>query len=820
MHIVRRCRPALAAGLGLLFACPSQVVHAAPAGLESGARFAVTTRSSANSYYAGNRAPLLPSPFMKLPIGSIRPAGWLRTQLQDMADGFVGHLPEVSSFVQFEGSAWANPKGEGKNGWEELPYWLKGYGDLGYVLQDKRITDEARRWIDAILASQRPDGYFGPESNRHPVDLWPNMLALYALRSFYEATADPRVLPFMTRYFKWQMSLPLEEFLPGSWQRVRGGDNLDSIYWLYNRTGEPWLLDLARVTHERTDDWAGRIASWHGVNAGQGFREPAQYYMQVGDARYLNAALRNYDTIKDSYGQVPGGLWGADENARPGYTGPRQGSETCTMVESMFSDELLTTITGDPVWADRCEEIAFDSLPAAVTPEFTGLHYLTAPNMVQLDRQSKAPMLQNGGDMLSYNPRDFRCCQHNVAMGWPYFTEHLWMATPGNGLAAVLYAPNAVTAKVGDGTPVQISETTDYPFDETIRLQMTMPKSMRFPLELRVPGWCQGPRVSVNGQNVITTQPRAGWLAVDRRWQSGDVVLLDLPMTIQVKTWPKNKNGVSVSRGPLTYSLKIGERWQKYGADKWPGYEVFPTTPWNYGLVLDAQNPAASFQVEKHAVATQPFTVDNAPITLKAKGKRIPGWKLEPNGLIGELQKSPVRSDEPVEDITLVPMGCARLRVSLFPRLGDGPDASDWGQNAVTASASHVNDSLAALNDDELPKNSADQSVARFTWWDHQGTTEWVQYDFLKPHRLGAAEVYWYDDQPTGGQCRVPASWYLQWWDGTAWQPVNATTPYGTAKDQLNRVTFAPVETTKVRIQAQLKPNASAGILEWRVGEK
>lgn len=775
-----------------------------------------------NDHYVGNRAPLTGLALIKLPIGAIRPEGWLRYQLQAMADGFTGHLPEVSPWTQFKGNAWTSASGQGKYGWEEVPYWLKGYVDLGYVLQDRRIIDEAEQWVGAIMASQRPDGYFGPESNRETPDLWPNMLALYAVRSHYEATGDKRVLPFMTKYFRWVSALPLDRFLPNDWQKWRGGDQLDSIYWLYNRTGEKWLLDLARVNHERTADWVGGIPTWHGVNLCQGFREPAEYYQQTGDARYLKSTERDFDLVMSQYGQVPGGMFGADENARPGYGGPRQAAETCSMVEMMFSSEMLCGITGETKWADHCEDVAFNSLPASMTPDLKGLHYLTAPNMIQLDRQSKSPMLQNGGDMLSYNPHDYRCCQHNVAFGWPYFAEHLFMATPGNGLAAMLYAPSRVTAKVGGGTTVTIEEKTDYPFDETVEFAISAPEAVRFPFRLRVPGWCSGPKMSVNGAALDGAKLQAGWIVLDREWKSGDTVRLTLPMKLAAKVWEKNRDSVSVSRGPLTYSLKIGERWQAYGEEsKWPGYEVFPTTPWNYGLIVDPENPDQSFTVVKQdaPLAEQPFTLENAPITLCAKARRIPEWTQEANGLIGEVQQSPVKSDQPVEEVTLVPMGCARLRVSAFPRIGDGLGAHEWADTAATITASHVHDLPMALNDGVMPRSSADLHVPRFTWWDHVGTTEWVQYTFPKPHRISSSEVYWFDDEPSGGQCRVPSSWQIEWWDGAAWKPVPGASAYGTAKDRLNRVRFAPVETTMVRLVARLQVGYSGGVMEWRVGE-
>lgn len=216
---------------------------------------------SENRYYPGNRPPLAPSPLIKLPIGAIQPQGWLRTQLQLEANGFSGHLSDISQYCKFEGSAWVTP-GSTEHGWEEAPYWLKGFSDLGFVLGDGRIIAEARKWLDAVLANQRSDGYFGSPANlgirrgeepemradrpNRVIDVWPNMIMLYPLRSLYEATGDPRVIPFMLKYFEWQRSIPRDAFLPASWQKYRGGDNLDSIYWLYNRTGQAWLLDLAR----------------------------------------------------------------------------------------------------------------------------------------------------------------------------------------------------------------------------------------------------------------------------------------------------------------------------------------------------------------------------------------------------------------------------------------------------------------------------------------------------------------------------------------------------------------------------------------------
>ncbi len=637
-----------------------------------------------NLYYPGNRAPLVASPLIKLPIGAIRPESWLRRQLELQAQGFSGRLTEISKFCKYEGNAWVTAGGKGDSGWEEVPYWLKGFTDLGLILGDQRLQAEARKWLDAVIGNQGEDGYFGHRKNLEVrrgdqpempkdkpdrvVDLWPNMIMLYPLRSLYEATGEARVLHFMSKYFAWQSALPVREFLPGSWQKYRGGDNLDSIYWLYNQTGDAWLLELAKRNHDRTANWFDNIPTWHGVNISQGFREPAEYFQQARDPKFVAAAEANYRRVMDEYGQAPGGMFAADENARPGHAGPRQAAETCSMAEFMLSHEMLTKITGDPLWADRAEDVAFNSLPASMTPDLKGLHYLTAPNMVQLDRTSKAPILENGGDMLSYNPYQYRCCQHNVSHAWPYFAEHLWMATPGNGLAAVLYAASSVKAKVGDGVEVQITESTDYPFDGTVSFQLTSKKAVRFPLTLRVPEWTHAPVVSVNGKKLELPAVGRGWVIIDREWRTGDRLILDLPMRVAVRTWEKNRNSVSVYRGPLAYSLKIGERWQQYGKQpQWPAYEVFATTPWNYALAIVPTTADSQVKVSKRAMHPQPFTPDDAPLEILVPARRVANWQLEPNGLIQEVPESPVATDAPVEQIKLVPMGCARLRITAFP---------------------------------------------------------------------------------------------------------------------------------------------------------
>ncbi len=647
---------------------------------------------STNTNYIGNKAPLMPSAFIKLPVGSIQPGGWVKKYLELQREGLTGQLGEISAWLQKENNAWLNVDGNGDYGWEEVPYWLKGYGNIGYILNDPKMIKETQNWINAVIDHQREDGYFGPwiEKNGKP-DLWGNMIMLWCIQSYYEYSNDKGVIPFMTKYFKWENNLADSLFLKDYWEQSRGGDNLYSVYWLYNITGDKFLLDLGEKIHRNTANWMRKddLPNWHNVNIAQSFREPATYYLQSHDSAHLQATYNDFFLVRKYYGQVPGGMFGGDENCRKGYHDPRQGVETCGMVEQMSSDELLLRITGDPAWADNCEDVAFNSYPAAVMPDFKSLRYITSPNMVLCDDKNHHPGIDNSGPFLMMNPFSSRCCQHNHTQGWPYYAENLWMATPDNGLAATLYAESVVDAKVDKGKTVTLEQKTNYPFDENVVIAVKKGDNVKFPLYLRIPEWCDHATIKViarNGQNTaINVFESSKFVKINRTWNVGDSVKLIMPMKLKITTWKQNNNSVSISYGPLTYSLKIKEnyvmkdsketaiwdsKWQKTAdPSKWPSYEIHPGSAWNYALVIDKNDLEKSFEVVKKEWPADnfPFTQNSCPIEIKAKGIVVPEWKLDKNGLCDIVPLSPVNVSGSVEDIVLIPMGAARLRISAFP---------------------------------------------------------------------------------------------------------------------------------------------------------
>ena len=798
--------------------------------------------SSTNKYYLGNRAPLATTPLIKLPVGAITAQGWLGEYLKRQRSGMTGQLPHISAWLKKEGNAWFSKDGSGKGGWEEVPYWLKGYISLAYQLHDKAMIAESQAWIEAAIASQRPDGDFGPNQKFEDGarDFWGNMLMLECLRTAYEATGDHRVIDLMTNYFHYQLTIPDNKFLTGYWQHVRGADNLASIFWLYNITGDPQLIELGEKNHRCTMNWSMHttLPDWHNVNVAQSFDEPGIYSQESKDPQNLHSAYENFDTMRRLYGQVPGGMFGADENARKGKRDPRQAVETCGMVEQMLSDEELLTISGDTRWADNCEDVAFNTYPAAVTPDFTALRYLTSPNMVTADADNHAPGFQNSGPMSIYNPLAHRCCQHNHSHGWPYFSEHLWMATNDNGLAAPLYSANSVSAKVGNGSVATITEETHYPFEEQVRFHIETKKPNHFPIYLRIPGWAMSASVTVNGQRAKVTAKPNTYVKLDQTWRKGDTIALTLPMKLSTTEWTENKNSLSVNYGPLTFSLKIAESikkidpktsaegdslWQpEVDTNKWTAYQYTPKSAWNYALSIDPAHPEKSLSVVKKAWPKSgfPFTLGEVPIEIKAKGSVLPKWQIDRFGLVAPLQQSPTKQEDPIDSITLVPMGAARLRISAFP--WTAKNGTPWAATdkplPYTASASHVfsGDTIDALCDGILPTSSSDEDIPRMTFWDHKGTQEWVQYNFKEAKTVKEVSVYWFDD--TGrGECRLPKSAQIIGLVGDQWLPILTKNPLGCERNKMNAVEIGPIKVKGLRLVVQLQPGFSGGILEWQI---
>ncbi|UJR18182.1 hypothetical protein I4U23_005082 [Adineta vaga] len=645
-------------------------------------RVQVPSGAVSTTHYIQNRAPLQPVPFQKLPPNAVKAAGWLLGQLKLQINGLNGKLYEISDYLDYNNCGWIDPT---KTAWEEMPYWLRGFAELGFVTGDVDTLSTAHHWIDGVLSSQQVDGWFGPNYMRTSLDgvpdLWPAMLFSNIFRSLYECTNDARIIPFLLKWFQFVAKAPDASFTSG-WGGTRWAENIDNIIWLYNRTTDTdWLLDLMHRIHKVSVDWVHTIPTLHNVNFAQGFREPAFYSLVANppDPTLVQATYERYQTLVNDYGQFPGGGVAGDEICRPGYADPRQGLETCGFAEFMHSFHMLMRVTGDGYWIDRCETIGFNSFPAAFDPFVArGTHYITCANSVQLDDHNKQDFCDNWFPLLAYKPgvHQYRCCTHNYGIGWPYYTEEAWLATYDGGLCASLYVPCQVTAFVGTNTETQITiiEETNYPFDENINFRLQLSISTQFKFYLRIPNWCnKAPTVSINGRIVFNqkTPDNGSFIIINRLWANDDIVTLTLPLELTTKTWSANKNSVSINYGALTFSLAIDEQYNRIGGtDDWPEYEVVAKSNWNYGLLLSNRNEWKIKKRTKKNNSENIFTQENIPLNIEVRARRIPEWVVDDENVVGLLPQSPVASKEVDEMVTLVPMGSARLRITAFPVIG------------------------------------------------------------------------------------------------------------------------------------------------------
>jgi len=650
-----------------------------------------------NQHYPVNTAPLAKKAYVKLPLGSVKPEGWLKDQLMIQANGLTGHLDEF--WEDLVNSGWRGGEGES---WERGPYYLDGLVPLAYILDNERLKEKVKGWMSFILESQKENGWFGPEKI---TDRWPLAVASKVLMEYFDATGDPEALEVVAGYFRY-----LHENEPDwpdkDWRGVRAMEHAVTGYWLYRRTGEEWILETIESIQNNCFDWttyyfefpwdSTAVADslvpydWkaegltaHVVNNAMAIKYPGLWYQQSGDDLFRQAVftgLKNYDI---HHGQV-GGRFSGDEHLSG--KSPVQGTEMCAVVELMYSMENLFEIFGNVGLADRLENLAYNALPATTTPDGWAHQYDQQSNQV-LVSLSRRNWSSNGSESNIYGLMpDYPCCLANMHQGWPKFVEHMWMATHDNGLVVAAYGPSSVTAKVGKGTEVKIYEETEYPFNGKIVFTIETAGKVTFPLYFRVPEWSKSATISYNDKTIVG---RPGeMIRIESAWRDGDKIELNIPF--EVRTERRYNNSLSVLRGPLYYALRIGKefteigmKYRKYDYIGSVDWQIVPTTDWNLGLIIDDTDKGIQVTEEINPVGRYPFADTGdmiwsekegshikwefpAPVVLRVSGAIIPGWEIV-NGSAANPPPGHLTTDSEPVMLELVPYGSTRLRITEFP---------------------------------------------------------------------------------------------------------------------------------------------------------
>lgn len=713
---------------------------------------------------------------------------------------------------------------------------VEGAAYLLALQPDPKLDAYLDDLIKKFAAAQEPDGYlYTARTLGHPdvgfmgKERWTRLQGsheLYNVGHLYEAA----VAHFLATGKRTLLDVALKNadlickvFGPEPGQRIEvpGHEEVEiGLVKLYRVTGDEKYLKLAKFfieTRGRSDmrkTWGANLqdhkpfreqdeAVGHAVRAGYFYSGAVDVAALTGDEPLLKVAERLWEDVVSRKLHLTGGIGArhGGEAFGDGYELPNASAylETCAAIANALWNERLFLAKGDAKYVDVLERTIYNGFLAGVSLSGDRFFY---PNPLASDGHSKF----NHGSNERQAWFGCSCCPVNVVRFIPSIAGYVY-ATRGEALYVNLFVNSDSRIQLPAGK-VALKQETNYPWDGRIKLAVDPERDSAFTVKIRIPGWAQGrplasdlyryegaapaapPKLTVNGEAVQAKPGADGYASIARTWKKGDVVEMNLPMPARrVVAHEKVKDcvgRVAIERGPLVYCVE--------GAD-------------HEGRALQLMLPEEiQLAPEHHADLLGGVTV------LTGQGQAAVC------DAAGQVASQPVK-------LTMIPYyawchrGPNEMNVWL-PRSMDGavplPTPTLATQSRISFSHHWPSDNLTALNDQVLPKSSLDHDVPRFTWWDHRGTSEWVQYDFAASARVAGVEVYWFDD--TGrGQCRVPKSWKVLYSDGDAWKDVRPGGEYGTARDQFNGVNFEPVETKALRIEVQLQPDASGGILEWRL---
>ncbi len=593
----------------------------------------------------------------------LAPRGWLKRQLRIQADGLSGHLDKMWPDVR--DSAWIGGEAEG---WERVPYWLDGFVPLAYLLRDEDMIARAKRYMDAILARQREDGWICPctDEQRPKYDPWGALLITKVLVVYYECSGDERAADAVYRALKnlYKLFVNKEWRLVG-WGYSRWFEGMIAVNFCYNRTHEEWLRELAVMYRDQGAKYPDYLPLWerplnlwhhptHIVNVVMALKYEAVSHELLGEdykdmAEVLHAQLERYNG-------TPVGLFTGDE-CLSGLS-PIHGTELCSVVEQMYSYEQLYAYTGDAKWAERLELVAFNALPATISDDMWTHQYVQMSNQMACQKMpSKGygnPIFRTvtgEAHLFGLEPH-YGCCTANFNQGWPKLALSAFMHS-GDTVVSVLPIPS----ELNDDT-CAVTLDTDYPFRNEMTYTVKAKKS--FTLKIRIPSFAKSLRVDGVATEAaeLTFALAAGEERVVRVTFETEAHFIDRPHDLK-----------SVKCGSLVFSLPIAHdkkmlEFERKGVErKFPycDYELIPTADWGYAY------SDTSLSVERHEINDIPFSSEHPAVTVKVKMTPI-RWGLEDGfeSVCAKVPESREPAGEQVE-MTLHPYGTAKLRMTELP---------------------------------------------------------------------------------------------------------------------------------------------------------
>ena len=596
------------------------------------------------------------------PASELKPRGWLRRQLEIQADGLAGNLDKIWRDVR--DSKWIGGNAEG---WERVPYWLDGFIPLAYLLDDEDRKARAKRYVDAILAQQREDGWICPCSEEEipAYDTWAVQLISKVLAVYYRCAGDERIPDVLRRVLKnYHDLLSSGRIVLHDWGKSRWFETFVAIDFLYARKPEAWLRDLGRILKEQgldyakvTETWKRPLNQWthhtHIVNIGMMLKSEAVSYAVLGEP-CSGLADRLYD-ILETYNATPVATFTGDE-CLSGLR-PIQGTELCAVVELMYSYEWLYAATGDAKWAERLEKCAFNALPGTLSDDMWTHQYDQMSNQIACMKFPGRSLFRTNGaeaHLFGLEP-NYGCCTADHGQGWPKFALAAYMRD-GDVVENVLPVPSALNTE-----DIRVELSTDYPFKTRFTYRVEARKEVVF--RVRIPSFAE--ELTVDGERVgkspaLTFPLTAGETRTIEIAYAVRPVLRDSPCGLETA-----EMGSLVFSLPIPYE-KIPHEYERNGVErKYPycDYEYRGMGDWNYAFCDD------TLAAEEREVGDTPFSSEKPPVVLKAKMRKI-DWGLE-DGFDTVCAAYPVSLD-PVgdeEEVVLFPYGCAKLRMTQMPKI-------------------------------------------------------------------------------------------------------------------------------------------------------